>query len=64
MALPAEPDSVYDTSLIDNEGTSSSIIVSVPVESLLVALFSFDNVTVIVSLGSDNVSTNTGTLNV
>ena len=50
VALPAEPDSVYDTSLIDNDGISSSTMVSVPVASLIVALLAFDNVSVAVSL--------------
>ena len=65
VALPPEPDSVYDTSLIDRLGvSSSSVMVSVPVASLMVALLALDNVSVAVSLTSSRVSANTGTLNV
>ena len=64
VAFPAEPDSVYYTSLIDNDVISSSTIVSVAVASLMVALLAFDNVSVAVSLTSDSVSTSIGTLNV
>ena len=49
---------------MDNDGISSSTIVNVPVASLMVALLAFDNVSVAVSLTSDSVSTNIGTLNV
>ena len=50
---------------MDNVGaSSSSVMVSVPVASLMVALLAFDNVSVAVSLTSSKVSTNTGTLNV
>ena len=65
MALPADPDSVYETSLMDRLGiASSSVIVKVPVASLMVALLAFDNVSVAVSDASSKVSTNTGTLKV
>ena len=42
-----------ETSLIDNAGVaSSSVMVKVPVESLIVAFEAFDKVMVTVSLGS------------
>ena len=43
---------------------SSSVIVKVAVESLIVALTAFDKVIVAVSLFSSRVSARTGTLNV
>ena len=43
---------------------SSSVIVNVAVESLIVALDAFDKVIVAVSLASSSVSAKTGTLNV
>ena len=43
---------------------SSSVIVNVAVESLIVALDAFDNVIVAVSLFSSSESARTGTLNV
>ena len=43
---------------------SSSVIVNVAVESLIVALEAFDKVIVAVSLASSSASANTGTLNV
>ena len=43
---------------------SSSVIVNVAVESLMVALDAFDNVIVAVSFASSRASARTGTLNV
>ena len=52
------------TSLIERVGRSSSVIVSVPVESLMVALVGLERVSVTVSLFSSVESLRTGTLNV
>ena len=53
------------TSLIESDGAlSSSVMVSVPVASLIVALLAFDSVKVAVSLASSVESANTGTVNV
>ena len=53
------------TSAIEILGAaSSSVIVKVAVESLIVALVAFDKVIVAVSLNSSRVSARTGTLNV
>ena len=50
------------TSLIDKEGVaSSSVIVNVPVESLIVAFDAFDRVIVTVSFASSNASERTVT---
>ena len=65
VAFPAEPDSAYETSLMDKEGAaSSSTILSVPLASLMVAFDGLDKVIVAFSRISSSVSTNTGTLNV
>ena len=50
-----------DTSLIDKVGVSSSVIVNVPVESLIVAFEALDKVIVTVSLASSNESARTVT---
>ena len=51
-----------ETSLIDNDGVaSSSVIVKVPVVSLIVALEALDKVMVTVSLSSSNESARTVT---
>ena len=53
------------TSLIDRLGAaSSSVIVRVPVASLIVALEALDSVKVAVSLASSVLSANTGTVKV
>ena len=53
---------VVDTSLIDNDGVaSSSVIVNVPVASLIVAFEALDKVIVTVSLASSNESARTVT---
>ena len=49
-----------ETSLIDKDGgSSSSVIVKVPVESLIVAFEALDKVIVTVSFASSNESANT-----
>ena len=51
-----------DTSLIDNDGVaSSSVIVNVPVESLIVAFDALDKVIVTVSFASSKASVRTVT---
>ena len=53
------------TSFIERDGAaSSSVMVRVPVASLLVALLALDNVKVTVSLASSVVSASTGTVKV
>jgi len=60
-----DPSSSAVTSLIDNVGaSSSSVIVKVPVESLIVALVGLDKVNVTVSLTSSVLSASTPTVNV
>ena len=62
MALPAEPDSVYDTSLIDKVGpVSSSFMVITPVPSAIVAFVGLDKFTFIVSSASSKLSPVTAT---
>ena len=50
-----------ETSLIDKDGVSSSVIVNVPVASLIVAFDAFDRVMVTVSFPSGDVSVRTVT---
>ena len=50
---------VVETSLMDNEGVSSSVIVNVPVASLMVAFDALDKVIVTVSFASSKVSART-----
>ena len=53
------------TSFIERDGAaSSSVMVRVPVASLMVALLALDNVRVAVSLASSVVSASTGTVKV
>ena len=61
--MPADSETV--TSAIVSDGAaSSSVMVSVPVVSLIVASVGFDSVIVAVSLASSVVSAKIGTLNV
>jgi hypothetical protein len=52
MLVAALLSSDVETSLIDKEGVSSSVIVKVPVESLIVAFDALDRVIVTVSFAS------------
>jgi len=58
------PSSSTDTSATENAEVSSSVIVKVPVELLIVALVGLDKVNVTVSLTSSVLSASTPTVNV
>ena len=65
VKVPVEPSSSAEISLIESEGAlSSSVIVKVPVASLILAFDALDKVRVTVSLFSSVLSPKTGTVNV
>ena len=64
VALAAFSLDVVTSAIVILGGSSSSVIVNVAVESLIVAFDAFDKVIVAVSLASSRASARTGTLNV